>query len=218
MSENLSPEGVRQALTFRLEFIRHGRTAGNLEGRYIGRTDESLCPEGIRALTERKRPQRPDLLFASPMKRCLETAGILFPEQKPLLLSDLREYDFGSFEGKNHAELMSDPSYQAWLEAGGTMEIPAGEGLTVFKRRCRLAFEESLRLLLKRAENDPSGEKAGPELTASYVVHGGTIMALFSAFDEEKKDYYDYQIKNGEGLVRFWDGTHPVILRKEREE
>ena len=34
--------------------VRHGKTAGNLEGRYIGsRTDEPLCEEGIHALEER---------------------------------------------------------------------------------------------------------------------------------------------------------------------
>ena len=31
----------------KLIFIRHGKTAGNLERRYIGRTDEPLCDEGI---------------------------------------------------------------------------------------------------------------------------------------------------------------------------
>ena len=30
-----------------LYLIRHSMTAGNLKKRYIGRTDESLCPEGI---------------------------------------------------------------------------------------------------------------------------------------------------------------------------
>ena len=33
-------------------FIRHGATAGNLEKRYIGRTDEELCTEGIERLKD----------------------------------------------------------------------------------------------------------------------------------------------------------------------
>ena len=37
--------------------IRHGKTAGNLEGRYIGsRTDESLCEAGILGLKEKEYP------------------------------------------------------------------------------------------------------------------------------------------------------------------
>ena len=36
--------------------VRHGKTACNLEGRYIGsRTDEPLCEEGIHALEEKVR-------------------------------------------------------------------------------------------------------------------------------------------------------------------
>ena len=31
----------------KLIFIRHGQTQGNAEGRYLGKTDEPLCPEGI---------------------------------------------------------------------------------------------------------------------------------------------------------------------------
>ena len=34
----------------RVILIRHGKTRGNLEGRYVGRTDEPLCPEGVAAL------------------------------------------------------------------------------------------------------------------------------------------------------------------------
>ena len=59
--------------------IRHGKTQGNLEHRYIGsQTDESLCPQGISELKEMHYPpvQR---VFVSPMKRCLETAALLYP-------------------------------------------------------------------------------------------------------------------------------------------
>ncbi|MDR4022422.1 MAG: phosphoglycerate mutase family protein, partial [Eubacteriales bacterium] len=32
--------------------IRHGKTAGNIKGRYIGKTDEPLCEEGINEIRE----------------------------------------------------------------------------------------------------------------------------------------------------------------------
>ena len=62
--------------------IRHSMTAGNKLGRYIGaRTDEPLCEEGIRLLENFSYPpvQR---VFVSPMRRCRETAEILFPGAK----------------------------------------------------------------------------------------------------------------------------------------
>ena len=36
--------------TYTVYLIRHALTQGNLEGRYIGQTDESLCKEGIEQL------------------------------------------------------------------------------------------------------------------------------------------------------------------------
>ena len=57
-------------------FIRHGKTAGNLEKRYIGRTDEPLCEEGISELESIKYPDSDEVL-ASPMKRCLQTARLI---------------------------------------------------------------------------------------------------------------------------------------------
>ena len=50
--------------------IRHGKTQGNLERRYIGRTDEPLCEAGRAALEGRSYPAC-DILLSSPMVRCL---------------------------------------------------------------------------------------------------------------------------------------------------
>ena len=37
-----------------LVFIRHGKTKGNMQSRYIGTTDEGLCKEGINELRNNK--------------------------------------------------------------------------------------------------------------------------------------------------------------------
>ena len=37
---------------FRIDLIRHGRTKGNEERRYVGRTDEGLSPAGRQELCE----------------------------------------------------------------------------------------------------------------------------------------------------------------------
>ena len=105
-----------------LILIRHSITAGNLEKRYLGRrTDEPLCPEGV-ALAQKNaalfQAYQPDILFCSPMKRCTETAEILFSKMQPQLVEDLAECDFGAFEGKNYRELSGVPAYQAWIDSG----------------------------------------------------------------------------------------------------
>ena len=59
----------------KIYLIRHGKTQGNLSGKYIGaRTDEPLCQEGIRELEGKNYPKA-ELLFVSPMKRCRQTGG-----------------------------------------------------------------------------------------------------------------------------------------------
>ena len=85
--------------------IRHGKTQGNIEHRYIGcRTDEPLCETGKEALKSREYP-RAARVFASPMLRCIQTAGILYPYLTPETIDDLRECDFGEFENtKNELE------------------------------------------------------------------------------------------------------------------
>ncbi len=92
--------------------IRHGQTNGNLEHRYIGcRTDESLCVQGIERLHEKEYP-KVQRVYVSPMKRCIETAEIIYPNVPMEVVDDFRECDFGAFENKNYTELNGCDDYQ----------------------------------------------------------------------------------------------------------
>ena len=131
-------------------FIRHSMTAGNLERRYIGcRTDEPLCEAGI-SLAQQKTAEirqtfpMPEVVLTSPMRRCVQTAEILFPDTPREIVYGLQECDFGDFEGKNYAELSGDPAYQAWIDSGGTLAFPGGESRAAFLQRCCQALEQAL--------------------------------------------------------------------------
>ena len=172
--------------------IRHGKTAGNLLGRYIGsRTDEPLCEEGKAELSGKKLPEV-DLLYVSPMKRCVETAMILWPSfdrNQLQKVPDLKECDFGDFENKNYKELSGNPDYQAWIDSNGTLPFPNGESMDAFKSRCRRAFAA----IAKEVQAKEEVSRAG------IVVHGGTIMAILEAYGYPERAYFDYQVKNGCG-------------------
>ncbi len=77
----------------KIYLIRHSITEGNRRKRYIGRTDEPLCRQGVKLLEGRTYP-RVDKVYASPMKRCLQTAGIIYPDMRPLVIEELAECDF----------------------------------------------------------------------------------------------------------------------------
>ena len=165
--------------------LRHGRTEGNALGRYNGTTDEPLSEEGRKQLATVHFPV-PELLICSPLKRCIETAELVFPGMPCIIEPDFRECDFGDFEGKNYTDLSGDPRYQAWIDSGGTLPFPGGESPAAFRDRCAAAFSSLLR------------EHPAIRYMA-LVVHGGTIMSILS--DRLGGDYYSYQLPNG---GHFW--------------
>ena len=175
--------------------IRHGQTQGNREHRYIGcRTDESLCAEGVAALQGKAYPPV-SKVFASPMKRCLETAALLYPGVPVEVVEGFRECDFGEWENKNYAELDGNPDYQAWIDSGGELPFPGGESRAQFAARCVAAFE----CIREQAED------------CAIVAHGGTIMAIMEQFALPKGTYFDYQAGNGCGFILEDDGSYQTI-------
>ena len=184
-----------------LILIRHGKTAGNLLGRYIGsRTDEPLCDEGREGLAGKQLPEV-ERLYVSPMKRCVETAEILWPgfdRKRMQKVTDLRECDFGDFENKNYKELSGNGDYQAWIDSNGTLPFPNGESMDAFKSRCLEAFARIVEEVSGAEQEWIASGKTGI-FRAGIVVHGGTIMAILELYGYPKAAYFDYQVKNGCG-------------------
>ena len=171
--------------------IRHGATPGNLEKRYVGTTDEPLTKDAVTALKKlRVRYPIPVQVVTSPLKRCMQTASLLFPGIPSECCDGLKECDFGRFEYHNYMELSQDAEYQRWIDSNGTLPFPGGESQKSFQERCCQAFLESVAAL----------RQAGCASVA-YVVHGGTIMALMERFCTEEKSYFDWQVKNQEGFA-----------------
>ena len=186
----------------RIYLIRHGKTEGNLSGKYIGpRTDEPLCQEGIRELEGKTYPKAA-LLFVSPMQRCRQTGELLYPGLVQKECPLLKECDFGDFENKNYKELSGNPEYQAWIDSGGTLPFPGGEDSEAFRIRCREGFVQCV---------EEAFALGSP--TTAIVAHGGTIMSILSAYGHPKQGYFEWQIKNGEYYVLTLEEE---IWKKER--
>lgn len=179
--------------------IRHGATQANEQHRYLGRTDESLSQNGRKTLLSYKEQNYyPDTerLFVSPMKRCLETAEILYPGITPVIIPEWREMDFGRFEYQSYKDLEHDAAYQAWIDSGGTRPFPEGESREAFTMRCEKGLQRMCREICKNAAK-AAVPKAHADIAA--IVHGGTIMALLSLHD--RNSYFTYQVPNGRGYL-----------------
>ena len=175
----------------KLVLVRHSITAGNLARQYIGSTDQPLCQKGI-DLAKSYTAFMPhvDRVYCSPMLRCCQTTALLYPNRVSRKIVDLREADFGIFEGKTYAQLASDPNYQAWIASAGALPPPGGEDAAQFSNRCVASFHSVL------------DELARDNIAhASCVIHGGSIMSIMSALASPKRHYYDWQVDNCCGFI-----------------
>ena len=207
--EDLSSEILHMIL------IRHGMTPGNQLGKYIGVTDEGLSEEGAEELRSMKKAglwseEAPEKLYLSPLKRCRETAEILFPGMTGMVVDNLAECNFGVFENKNYQELSDDPRYQAWLDSFCEDPIPGGESKALFQERNVRAFSEIVSDCMQNHIKN-----------AAIVAHGGTIMSILDALTDTLKSYYDWHVENGHGYqltingADWSEGKHQVKLLKE---
>lgn len=182
-----------------LILLRHSLTEGNERRLYYGSTDLPLSPAGI-ALAEasaRESPLPPCALYVtSGLRRADETLLLLTGRTPGLVLSDLREMEFGAFEMRGYEELKSDPDYQRWiadLMDEGRMPCPGGESQAQFQARVLRGGEELLR-------HDWQ--------TALAVVHGGVIATLLAQwFPEEPRGFYDWQPAPCHGWRVEFDGA-----------
>lgn len=148
---------------------------------------------------------KPQAVFVSPMKRCVQTAEILFPGKEQRIIRELSECDFGAFENRNYKELSGNADYQAWVDSGGSLPFPGGESREAFKERSlsgfALAVEECIQKDLK---------------SAALVVHGGTIMNIMEEYGEPKRAFYEWHVGNGGGYeaeldVDFWKKGERIL-------
>ena len=184
--------------------IRHSITKGNLEKRYIGaKTDEPLCKAGYELLKEKHYP-KVEKVIASPMKRCIETAQLLFPDTQIQIEESLRECDFGEFENKNYQELKDNPKYQEWIDSMATLAFPGGESPQQFKDRCIDGFDKMVDTCIRRHYRN-----------VAMVVHGCTIMSILEQYGVPQKSYYDWRVENGCGYHLYLSEQNWKMGRRE---
>lgn len=177
-----------------LILIRHGTTQGNLEKRFVGTLDVPLAPQG-EELARKVGPTLPRVehIYRSPLMRCRQTAELLWPETEMTVIDELRESDFGPFEGKNHEELKDDPLYQAWISQSGDhlnfAAMPVGETAEQVVERV------SVGLAKLAADAAAHGyERVG------VVSHGGALMGLLSKYGRPVREYYGWMCPNCGGF------------------
>lgn len=174
-----------------IHFIRHGAIDETLSGKYIGTTDVPLSDKGKMALRkldfEYKYPGT-QVVFTSPLKRCVETCNVLYPEMKPLVMANLSECNFGEWEGKTADDLKSNPDFEKWLAGDTSVKPPRGESNADFTRRICKMFESIVEGLIKTGTTE-----------SVIVTHGGVIMTLLAVYGLPQAKPFEWVMDNGYG-------------------
>jgi probable phosphoglycerate mutase len=112
----------------RLTVVRHGETEWSRDGKHTGRTDIPLTDAGraiAAKLTQALGHRTYALVLTSPLGRARDTAALAgFPEA--VVDDDLREWDYGDYEGRTTLEIRSsdDAGWLLWDDG-----VPNGETL-----------------------------------------------------------------------------------------
>jgi probable phosphoglycerate mutase len=113
---------------------RHGETAWSLSGQHTGRTDLPLTARGeenARRLGERLRGLALARVLTSPLKRAADTCALAGFGTAAAIDDDLREWDYGEYEGRRTAEIRAErPGWQIFRDG-----CPGGESPDEIGRR-----------------------------------------------------------------------------------
>ena len=113
--------------------VRHGETEWSLSGQHTSRTDLPLTEKG----RERAAGLGPELAewdvraraLTSPLRRARETCEIAGFGDRAEICEDLREWDYGEYEGLTTPQIREDrPDWNLWRDGCPGGEQPAEVG------------------------------------------------------------------------------------------
>lgn len=165
-------------------------TEGNINGQYIGVTDLHLTTTGIINLENLKEENiypGVEAVYSSPLSRCTETAKIIYPNKTVKTVEELKEYNFGDFEGKTANEIENSEEYKLWA-SGKLPAPPNGEDSRKFTSRICIGINKVV------VDMSQSGITE-----AAVIMHGGAIMSFLSACAVPQRSILEWTTEFGKG-------------------
>jgi broad specificity phosphatase PhoE len=111
-----------------LVLVRHGETEWSASGRHTGSTDVPLAEDGRRhaaRLRDRLAERDFALVLTSPLSRARETCELAGLGDRARVEPDLREFDYGEYEGLTTDEIREDrPAWSIWRDGSPGGETP----------------------------------------------------------------------------------------------
>ncbi|NLT98267.1 MAG: histidine phosphatase family protein [Christensenellaceae bacterium] len=188
-----------------LVLVRHGATEMNLSGRYCGRLDPPLSESGRAAVRETARHLagfRPERVYCSPALRAKETAAIIAPDMPVIEMPELREMDFGAFEGlaADEIERRMPEAWQAYMADWLHFKFPQGDSVQEYLA----GAANTIRAIVEKSGD---GGMLG-------VSHKGFVMAALSTLlHGDSIHLFCYDIRPAGVARRTVAGGFPVLTQ-----
>jgi broad specificity phosphatase PhoE len=100
--------------------MRHGETEWSAKGLHTSRTDLPLITSGIEQAKElgpRLKGRKFALVLVSPMQRARETCRLAGYADAAQVTDDLKEWDYGLYEGRSTADIRQErPEWSLWRD------------------------------------------------------------------------------------------------------
>jgi len=180
--------------------VRHGETTANVKRLFCGHTDVELTEKGIMQANEAYEKLKKydfDMVFSSDLKRAYETAEIINRDRKLKInvVPELREINFGEFEGHTFDEILSkDSSFKSeYFDDNWNYTFPNGESLGKMNHRIIAAYRKVL--------------EENKDKNLLMVLHAGVIRGILAnEISENYKSYWKYDIKNcGIAKIKYYN-------------
>ena len=127
----------------RLWLVRHGETEWSLSGAHTGRTDLPLTERGreyARRLGALLRNRPFAFILTSPLRRARDTCELAGYGDLARVEPDLREWDYGDYEGRSTLEIRRErPDWHLWEDG-----VPNGETLSQVAARARRVIDSAI--------------------------------------------------------------------------
>ncbi len=191
-----------------LILIRHGETPYNRDRRYQGHRDTPLTRKGKRQTEKialRLRNEPLDAIYSSDLKRTEYTAKAInrYHSLKINILPQLREIDFGDWEGKTHDEIQRKwrGLLDEWEREPSKIKIPGGESIQELAERTRTTIKKII--------------STYPNQRVAIVTHGGPIrIILMDALGLGLDDWWKTITSNGGiSIIEYQSNEAEVLLQ-----
>lgn len=161
-----------------IALFRHGITEENKRRAYLGWNDSPLAAEAKESVVH----EEYDAYFSSDLGRCIAMAKQLFPDKTPILLQELREMNFGEWQGRTYEQLQDNRLYQQWLSNPYHSSPPKGESFQQFADRIEAGWKKIVEFLLNNRIH-----------SCAVMTHGGVIKYLLAHYAPQQQEFWNWK-------------------------